>query len=135
MRLWEWRLLPYLPTSQLLAQKREIDLIWKDLANGKKTNHILINYIWEYDDYLTELGGYYWFLKTEFNKRGYVFKFSENFINLNSYFGYYVPFKYHHNNRYLVQCFYNLQEKYDRGQKDFTKDIFDKLYYFMEDKQ
>lgn len=110
-------------------------MIFKDLANGKKTNHILIKYIWEYDDYLTELGGYYWFLKTEFNKRGYVFKLSENFINLNGYFGYYVPFKYHHNNRYLVQCFYNLQEKYDRGQKDFTKDIYDKLYYFMEDKQ
>ena len=45
MRIWHTKILPYLPRMQLLSQKREIDLIWKDLANGKQTNHVLINYI------------------------------------------------------------------------------------------
>lgn len=41
------------------------------------------------------------------------------------------PFKNHHTDRYLLQCFYNLQEKYDRGQKDFTKEIYVRLYNFI----
>ena len=127
MRLWHWRLLPYLPKGQLLSQKRECDLIWKDLANGKKTNHILINYIWEYEDYLKELSVYYWLLKIEFNNKGYKFNFSEDFITKNIYYGDYIPFKNHHNERYLMQCYYNLEEKYDRGQKDFDCDTFNKL--------
>ena len=45
MRLWNFKLLPYLPDSQLLAQKRECDLIIKDATLGRRTNHILINYI------------------------------------------------------------------------------------------
>ena len=44
MRCWHYKLLPYLPNSQLIAQKRECDLIWKDIAKGKQTNHILIIY-------------------------------------------------------------------------------------------
>ena len=55
MRLWHYKLLPYLPKGQLLAQKRECDLIWKDIKNGKKTNHILINYIWDYENPVKEL--------------------------------------------------------------------------------
>ena len=34
------------------------------------------------------------------------------------------PFPNHHTKRYLKQCFYNLQEKYDRGQKDFTLEVY-----------
>ena len=131
MRLWHYKLLPYLPNSQLLSQKREIDLIWKDLANGKKTNHILINYIWEYEDYYRELAVYYWLLKEEFKKRNYKFKFSENFINRNEYYGNYIPFERHHDKGYLNQCFYNLQEKYFRGQKDFSKEIYQKLFWYV----
>ena len=44
------------------------------------------------------------------------------------------PFKYHHNDRYLLQCFYNLQEKYDRGQKDFDKETYLKLENFIREK-
>ena len=35
-----------------------------------------------------------------------------------------------HDNEYLHICFHNLKEKYIRGQKDFTKEIFEKLYNF-----
>ena len=135
MRLWHYELLPYLPKSQLLSQKRECDLIWKDIANGKKTNHILINYIWEYEDYLKELSIYYWLLKEEFNKRGFKFNFSNNFVTKNVFYGYgYKPFDKHHNNRYLLQCFYNLQEKFDRNQRDFDKETYLKLENFIREK-
>ena len=125
IRLWHYKLIPYLPKSQLLAQKRECDLIWKDISNEKKTNHILINYIWEYNLYKTELLNYYYLLLVEFKKRNYRFndksgynldvENDKRFLNL-------APFHKHHNTRYLVQCFYNLEEKYDRGQADITKE-------------
>lgn len=130
MRLWHYELLKYLPKSQLLSQKREIDLIWKDLANGKKTNHILINYIWEYEDYETELSVYYRYLEDEFKKRNYNFNPSDNAClwgNISRP----NPFPNHHNFRYLLQCYYNLQEKYDRGQRDFDEETFNRLHRYM----
>jgi uncharacterized protein (TIGR02328 family) len=132
MKLWHYELLPYLPNSQLIAQKRECDLIWKDIAAGKQTNHILINYIWQYDDYINELSVYYWLLKKEFKKRDFTFRASVNaqqMIKLPDD----VPFKNHHNNIYLIQCFYNLQEKYMRGQKDFSYGVYKALLEFVED--
>lgn len=39
-----------------------------------------------------------------------------------------------HNNEYLAICYWNLREKYLRGQKDFTKECFDKLYNFVKHK-
>ena len=119
MRLWHYSLLPYLPKGQLIAQKRECDLIWKDIASDKKTNHILIDYIWSYVDYKEQLAVYYWMLYKEFKKRGYTFKTNANahsMVKLPDD----VPFKLHHNNRYLLICFMNLWEKYLAGQKDFS---------------
>lgn len=130
MRLWPVILFPYLPKSQLLSQKRECDLIWKDLKNGKKTNHILINYIWNYEDYEKELSIYYRLLQDEFEKRKYKFNPSENaclWCDISRP----KPFSFHHDNTYLVQCFYNLQEKYNRGQKDFTYIEYRKLEKFV----
>ena len=37
-----------------------------------------------------------------------------------------------HNNEYLTICYYNLKEKYLRGQKDFNKDTWDKLEEFYK---
>lgn len=132
MRLWHYELISFLPNSQLIAQKRECDLIWKDIAAGKQTNHILINYIWEYEDYKKELSLYYYLLKKEFDKRGFKFRICDDAYLLTEY-NFDEPFKNHHNNRYLLQNFYNLQEKYDRGQKDFSYGIYKKLLIFMED--
>lgn len=133
MRLWHSKLLPYLPRMQLLSQKRECDLIWKDLANGKKTNHILINYIWEYEDYLSELYCYYLLLKKEFENRKYKFNFSKNVFKIRPVYpleNNFFPFENHHNLQYLNQCYYNLEEKYVRRQKDFDYYTFLKLNNF-----
>lgn len=126
MRLWHYALLPYLPKSQLLSQKRECDLIWKDYKAGKPTNHILINYIHNYDiDYFIT---YYCELAHEFVNRGY--KFKDNAPSLP--FKLVAPFEKHHNNEYLTICYWNLREKYIRGQKDFTPEIWAKLDTFYK---
>ena len=130
MRLWHIDLIPYLPKSQLLAQKRECDLILKDRWNGKKTNHILINYIYEYSDIAFTI--YYTKLYREFKARG--FKFNDKYKAVNYLFDDTLTcFGRHHNEEYLTICYYNLKEKYIRGQKDFTKEIWDKLDRFYKE--
>lgn len=129
MRLWHYELIRYLPKSQLLAQWRELNSIFK-----KQNKHILINYVYEYPK--EDLYSYSIMVIKEFLKRKIKINSFKNFLD---YFGVIeiakieykeTPFVYHHNIRYLTQCFYNLQEKYDRGQKDFTDDIYTKLSYF-----
>lgn len=131
MRIWHHKLLHYLPKSQLLSQKRECDLILKDRWNGNRTNHILINYIYEYSDYSFNV--YYSKLYAEFKKRGFAFRDKFGIVNY-----YYAEdsdltcFDKHHDNEYLTVCYWNLREKYLRGQKDFTKEIWDKLEEFYK---
>lgn len=131
MRLWHYKLIPFLPDSQLLAQWRELNSIFK-----KQDKHILINYIYEYSK--TELACYTNMIIKEMNNRGFEIKSMENFLN---YFKH-VPlfngcltntfvFENHHNQRYLIQCFYNLEEKYNRGQKDFSKEQYEALNNFV----
>lgn len=135
MRLWCVDMIPYLPNSQLwlLAQKREVDLIWKDIAEGRKTNHILINYIWEYENYKAELFTYYLKLEKEFYNRHLRFnrsKYCEELFIIrwdNLY-----PFAQHHTKEYLLICYYNLKEKFMRGQKDFDILTFNRLTEFIE---
>ena len=134
MRLWDFRLLPYLPDSQLLAQKRECDLIIKDATMGRKTNHILINYIYEYGGVDSiSFKVYYALLYKEFKNRG--FRFNDKYQMVNWF---YVenpplePFPRHHNNEYMTICYYNLKEKYLRGQKDFTAEVWEKLDTFYQ---
>ena len=130
MRLWHYKLIPYLPKSQLLAQWRELNSIYK-----KQDKHILINYIYEYD--MGELYSYSIMILNEFMDRGYKIKSSDNYMN---YFRNIIgsgrititPFNRHHNEQYLIQCFYNLQEKYDRGQKDFSRAEYEKLENFIK---
>lgn len=127
MRLWHTDILPYLPRTQLLAQKRECDLIWKYTRIGKKVNHILINYIHDYD--IDDFQTYYCELVHEFVKRGYKCKdkaFKRPFYLVQK------PFAKHHNQEYMTICYWNLREKYLRGQKDFTKDIWHKLEQFYQ---
>lgn len=128
MRLWHIDLIPYLPKSQLLAQWRELNSIFK-----KQDKHILINYIYNYPKkYL------FWFTQivlNEMRNRCYDIK---SWHNYNCYFSWVDPiinlkFK-EHNNEYLTICYYNLKEKYLRGQKDFTKDVWEKLDKFYKEK-
>lgn len=128
MRLWHYKLIPYLPKSQLLAQWRELNSIFK-----KEDKHILINYIYEYpkEDLCLYADAVIW----EIRRRGYKIRSMDNY---NKYFPLPLspevetPFKNHHNHRYLLQCFFNLQEKYDRGQKDFSTELYQTLLRFIK---
>lgn len=139
MRLWHYKLIPYLPNSQILAQWRELNSIFK-----KQDKHILINYIYEYD--YIDLYCYSLRVINELDNR----KIKHNNSKMLTYFEHWLSmtsdltimdfifnnklvFKNHHTDRYLKQCFYNLQEKYDRGQKDFTEDRYKKLEEFARE--
>lgn len=130
MRLWHYKLIPYLPKSQLVAQWRELNSIYK-----KQDKHLLINYIYDYDK--GNLLAYSKMVIEEMVKRGYKINNWDNYTN---YFHDLVlkcnnvhPFYKHHNDNYLIQCFYNLQEKFDRGQKDFTREQYDDLEDFIKE--
>ena len=131
MRLWHIDLIPYLPKSQLLAQWRELNSIFK-----KQDEHILINYIYDYPDaYLWE---YTMAVIIEMQNRGYIIKSLSNADNYFEGIGS-IPKTIkklavfgEHNKEYLTICYYNLKEKYIRGQKDFTADVWKKLDEFYK---
>ena len=136
MRLWHYKLIPYLPNSQLIAQWRELNSIFKN-----QPKHILINYVYEYSK--KNLSYYTALITVEMFKRNIKMSpkavkqtddyFGDEFIKLDDYVRLEDknPFSQHHTDRYLKQCFYNLQEKYDRGQKDFSKEQYKKLEEFI----
>ena len=112
MRLWHKDLIEVLPRQQLLGQWRELNSIYK-----KQDKHILINFVYEYGKKI--LCNYSKLVIDEMFKRGY----KVNIHNYERYFNgsdyllcpYEDIFAYKMNERYLKQCLYNLQEKYDCG--------------------
>lgn len=128
MRLWHIDLIPYLPRTQLLAQWRELNSIFK-----KQDKHILINYIYDYPTF-SELWAYSNAVISEMLHRNFnvnMHNYVEFFHNKDTTGG--LRYK-EHDGTYLVICYYNLKEKYLRGQKDFTQEIYKNLveFYFVK---
>ncbi len=67
MRLWHYRLLPYLPDAQFKGQLRELVAIMRDWRDKGKTNHLLINRVMEYDK--VHLTSYFLRYNEEYRKR------------------------------------------------------------------
>lgn len=126
MRLWHKSLIEVLPRQQLLGQWRELNSIYK-----KEDKHILINFIYEYPK--KDLLLYSLKVILTMQRRGYN-------INLKNFIDYFQIKDYKEmqkillsnaetfvkkmNKRYLLQCYYNLQEKYDCGgitEKEWNK--------------
>lgn len=130
MRLWHYKLIPFLPNSQLMAQWRELNSIYV-----KQDDHILINYVYEYPK--ENLLAYSLLVIKEMLRRDIDIKKWANYdlyfkdVKLSTKID--NPFPNHHDNRYLLQCFYNLQEKYDRGQKDFSHARYWRIYNLVRD--
>lgn len=120
MRLWHYQLIPYLPKSQLLAQWRELNSIFK-----KQDKHILINYVYEYPEEDLEI--YSFLVVEEMLKRKYIVKNAPEY-NIERFI---APFKNHHTKEYLLICYMNLREKFNRYQKDFDEETFSKLHNFV----
>ena len=115
MRLWHRLLIPYLPRQQLVAQWRECCLIARNIAEEGTPNHLLVNKVVNYPD--EEFNSYAKLVIDEMIRRKYhvipyrFWRWREN-LELSK-----DPliFRCWHNERYLTQCYYNLQEKHDCG--------------------
>lgn len=137
MRLWHYSLLPYLPRQQLLSQWRECCCIAKSIAEKGTPNHILVNKIVNYpiDHFMT----YCNLVAKEMYNRGYkcnstrLTKWTKQLADKYTLVGSDDLFSMWHNDVYLRESLYNLEEKalcqgipadewqriYDRF-KDFT---------------
>ena len=118
MRLWHYKLIPVLPNQMLVSQWRECIAIKRQWEKGT-LKHRLVSYVMDYDRcyFLT----YVIRLTNEMYKRNVKFqcKYKDEIASFcfnkradtDGKMGLYLE----HNDRYLKQCYYNLQEKYDRG--------------------
>lgn len=126
MRLWHKDLVSYLPRKQLVAQWRECCAICSNWANKGTPNHLLVNKVLKYPS--IHFMEYTRLVVSEMMDRGYKLnpRVMENFVNNYDCFGVSsetiigarverIIFEGWHNDRYLKQCLYNLQEKYDCG--------------------
>ena len=123
MRLWHYKLLPYLPEAQFKGQLRELVAIMHDWRDKGKTNHILINRVMEYPR--ADLYSYFLEYAVEYRKRNddRLPKCAEEFRAFKDC-SYYLapPFEGWHDKAYLRVCMANLYEKhvYGRGKSRIT---------------
>lgn len=113
MRLWHYKLIPVLPDKMLVSQWRECIAIKRQWEKGT-LKHRLVSYVMDYEK--TLFHNYTRKICFELEKRNIKWQnkyyeeiknFCYNSLELKEY-----P---EHNDRYLKQCYYNLQEKADRG--------------------
>lgn len=122
MRLWHKDLLPVLPRKQLLSQWRECCCIARNIAANGTPNHLLVNKIMDYP--IMHFYRYGCLVHSTMEGRGYNADwdrfdkwFEMGWADVQEDFNIAANgmFNGWHNDRYLMQCFYNLQEKYDCG--------------------
>lgn len=115
MRLWHISLIPALPREQLVAQWREVSAIVGAIKKNGTPNHILVNFVLDYD--YDHLISYAYYLRQEMTKRGYrtmntvwekITSLKEDYTIL----PFEEVYKDKMNNIYLDICYYNLYEKF-----------------------
>ena len=117
MRLFHYKLLPYLPRLQLISQWRECCCIARSITEKGTPNHILVNKIMDYpiDHFMT----YCNLVAKEMCNRGYkcnstrLTKWTKQLVDKYTLISSDDLFSGWHNDRYLNQCIINLQEKFD----------------------
>ena len=137
MRLWHYKLLPYLPDAQFKGQLRELVAIMRDWRDKETTNHLLINRVMEYpkDELVKYFLIYFHYYHSRYNKliKPEIFK---EFLAFNNYKylieikndksevdkGIFINmpnnediFEGWHNKQYLRVCLSNLYEKHHFG--------------------
>lgn len=120
MRLWHKDLILVLPRQQLLSQWRECCCIARNIVVNGTPNHILVNKIMEYPKW--HFSAYAIKVAKEMENRGYkvdrrkFFKWFDLWDDSTIKTHDITPeelFDGWHNDRYLRQCCFNLQEKAD----------------------
>lgn len=122
MRLWSYQLIPVLPNAMLVSQWRECIAIKRQWQKGT-LKHRLVNYVQDYakcmfSNYVRQVTEELMDRNIKFQLKYWdeIIEFCDGNYNCKNYS--------EHNNRYLKQCLYNLQEKADRGiitQKEWQK--------------
>ena len=118
IRIWHKDLITALPREQLVAQWRELSAIAGNLNTKGTPNHILVNKVVKYP--FNHFISYAHYVRAEMTRRGYrtmdsvwtkICSITEdyNILPIEELFPEW------HNDRYLAQCYYNLEEKYDCG--------------------
>ena len=116
MRIWDYRLLPYLPDAQFKGQLRELVAIMRDWRDKGKTNHLLINRVMEYPK--GDLTSYFLLYDIEYGNRYHKqhCELATEFVKFSKGDHFTVePFIGWHNKEYLRVCVCNLYEKYRFG--------------------
>jgi len=126
MRLWHKSLIKVLPQQHLVAQWRELSAIAGAIQKNGTPNHILVNFVldYDYDNFIS----YAYYVREEMTKRG--------IRTMNSVWDKIVALKPNYNllpiediyrekmdSLYLTICYYNLYEKYMCGMFDDITEI------------
>lgn len=128
MRLWHTSFISALPREQLVAQWRELSAIAGAIQKNGTPNHILVNFVLDYDyDHFISYAHY---VREEMTKRGYrtmnsvwdkITSLKSDYILLPLY----EVYSNKMDNTYLEICYYNLYEKYSCG--GISEDSWNKI--------
>ena len=126
MRLWHTSFIEVLPREHLVAAWRELSAIAGAIQKNGTPNHVLVNFVLDYD--YDHFISYAYYIRQEMTKRKY--------RTMNSVWDKIVALKpnwtllpleevYPHkmSDFYLTVCYYNLYEKYDCGMFDNFDEI------------
>lgn len=132
MRIWHKDLITALPREQLVAQWRELSAIAGNLNTKGTPNHILVNKVCDYPR--NHFISYAFWVRQEMTRRGYrtmdsvwdkILQTRETDYGEAEILPIEELFPGWHNDRYLEQCYFNLEEKYDCG--GVTQEWFEKI--------
>ena len=136
MRLWHKDLIPFLPRQHLLGQWRECCLIARQIATNGTPNHILVNRVMDYP--IGDFIRYGRMVYDEMDFRGYSAKldafekyFDQRIISRAYGLQEHCTFANWHDDIYLRECLYNLEEKYRAG--GIARDEWDYVYGVFRD--
>lgn len=129
MRLWHTKLIEVLPREQLVSQWRECSSIAGAIQKNGTPNHVLVNFVLDYD--FDHFISYTYYIRQEMKRRGYrtmdsvwdkIVALKPNWMLLPLEEVYAAKMS----DFYLTVCYYNLYEKYDCGMFNNFEPIEDK---------
>lgn len=123
MRLWHTFLIKVLPREQLVAQWRELSAIAGAVQKKGTPNHLLVNFILDYD--FNHFISYAYYVREEMTRRGYRTMNSvwEKIVSLKPDYTILPLSEIFHtkmNDTYWTICYYNLKEKWMCGGISFS---------------
>lgn len=130
MRLWHKNLISVLPREQLVAQWRELSSIAGAIQKNGTPNHVLVNFVLDYD--YNNFISYAYYIRKEMTNRGYrtmdsVWNKIKNLRPSSTLFSLDNVYTEIMDDEYLTICYYNLREKYIRG--GIREEDWNKIYH------